>query len=197
VAQLDGAPPLIPLQPADQPVEPKIEELVEVVIQNIQDMPAPDIVVDEHVLAMDEMTNSDSDAPAPQVQLPIPPVEIVPFPEFNNLQPLMPEEDQLEDLLGWVHPNDSNGPNDPDEQPQQFHQNIQLGLVQLHEPAIDPVWAQLSSQSPYPEALSLWVRHLSSSSSNSTSVLIPDQWMDFFSFMLLQSPTFDWASSFL
>jgi hypothetical protein len=32
---------------------------------------------------------------------------IVPFPDFNNLQPLMPEEIQEEDLLGWV-PADNN-----------------------------------------------------------------------------------------
>jgi len=49
----------------------------------------------EHVLAMDDLTDTDSDVEPPQVTLPIPAVEIVPFPDFNNLQPLMPLEIQL------------------------------------------------------------------------------------------------------
>ena len=51
---------------------------------------------------MDDETDTDSD-PFPQVQLPIPPVEIVPFPDFNKLQPLIPEEIQEDDLLGWIN----------------------------------------------------------------------------------------------
>lgn len=35
--------------------------------------------------------------------LPIDEVQIVPFPAFNNLQPLMPEEIPFGDLLGFVN----------------------------------------------------------------------------------------------
>jgi hypothetical protein len=40
---------------------------------------------------MDDGTDTDSDI-HPQAQLPVPPVEIVAFSDFNNLQPLLPEE---------------------------------------------------------------------------------------------------------
>lgn len=59
---------------------------------------------------------------------------IVPFPDFNNLQPLMPEEIQEEDLLGWV-PADNNALKPP----QQFNHHLQMGFVQLREPRVDPV----------------------------------------------------------
>lgn len=45
---------------------------------------------EEHVIAMDELTNIDSKVEIQHVALPIPPVEIVPFPDFNNLQPMIP-----------------------------------------------------------------------------------------------------------
>lgn len=52
---------------------------------------------------MDEFTDTDSDGDIhPVVALPVPPVEIVPFPDFNNLQPLMPEEFPPKELLGFV-----------------------------------------------------------------------------------------------
>jgi hypothetical protein len=50
---------------------------------------------------MDELTNINSDVEPPQVALPIPPVEIAPIPDFNNLQPMIPHEIQIEDLLGY------------------------------------------------------------------------------------------------
>lgn len=59
----------------------------------------------EDIIAMDELTDIDSDVEPPQVMLPIPPVEIMPFLDFNNLQPLMPLEIQPEDLMGF----DDNG----------------------------------------------------------------------------------------
>lgn len=48
---------------------------------------------------MDGDTDTDSDV-HPQAQLPIPPVENVAFLDFNNLQPLLPEEIQEEELMG-------------------------------------------------------------------------------------------------
>jgi len=43
------------------------------------------------VLAMDDMKDASNNEPEP-VLLPIELVEIVPFPNFDNLDPLMPEE---------------------------------------------------------------------------------------------------------
>jgi hypothetical protein len=51
---------------------------------------------------MDDNTDIDSDI-HPQAQLPIPSVEITQFPIFNNLQPLMPEELDEEEALGWLN----------------------------------------------------------------------------------------------
>jgi hypothetical protein len=74
---------------------------------------------------------------------------------------------------------------------QNHNQNIQLGFVQLHEPAFDPAWMQHLPTGPCPKAIRLWVKHFSNPLANSSSVLILDQWMNFFSFLLLQSPNFD------
>lgn len=46
---------------------------------------------DVQVLAMDDMKDASNNEPEP-VLLPIELVEIVPFPNFDNLDPLMPEE---------------------------------------------------------------------------------------------------------
>jgi len=77
----------------------------------------------DHITAMDELTDTDSDVEPPQVALPIPPVEIAPFPDFNNLQPMIPHEIQIEDLLGYDADNlHQLGPKPAD-------QNIQIGMV--------------------------------------------------------------------
>jgi hypothetical protein len=166
-------------------------------------------MAEEQVLAMDDDTDTDSDAP---IQLPIPPVDIVPFPDFNNLEPLMPEEIQENELLGWVNANPAGDDNiiaDPmqggqedgnleqgDKQQHHFNQNLQLGFVQILD-APYREWSQFTKLAPCPEAIRLWVKHFSQSAPNSPSILISDDWVNFFSFLLMQSPTFDWASSFL
>lgn len=62
--------------------------------------------------------------------LPIEPVQILPFPNFDNLQPLMPEEIQYDDLLGFL--------NDPVTGPAQIHQdNINIGFAQILQPDAD------------------------------------------------------------
>ena len=69
-------------------------------------------------LAMDDDIDTDSEG-LPQVHLPVPSVEIVPFTDFNNLQPIMPEEIHDADLLGWI-----NAPNNENESPDQVNHNI-------------------------------------------------------------------------
>jgi hypothetical protein len=49
-------------------------------------------------------------------------MEIVPFPNFNNLQPLMPEELQEEEVLGWLNELKN---------PQQWDNNDNIGHVDL------------------------------------------------------------------
>lgn len=122
---------------------------------------------------MDDDTYTDSEG-FPQVQLPIPPVEIVPFPDFNNLQPLMPEEIQEDELLGWI-----NGVDNASVPPQPVNENIQIGLVQLQDS-----WPQHPSFGPCPEAIRQWVKHFSHTSGSLPTVLIPDPWVNF-SFLLL------------
>ena len=76
-------------------------------------------MAEEQVLAMDDDTDTDSEV-FPQAQLPVPLVEIVPFLDFNNLQPLMPKEIQEGDLMGWI-----NGQGSVFE----HNEDIQLGMV--------------------------------------------------------------------
>jgi len=50
---------------------------------------------------MDDMKDATDNEPK-SILLLIEPVEIVPFPNFDNLEPLMPEEVQPEDLLVFL-----------------------------------------------------------------------------------------------
>jgi len=68
------------------------------------------------VLAMDDLTDqSEGEAPIPPMV--VEPVQIVDFPNFDNLEPLIPEEVQLEDLIGFINHDDEHyqGP---------LHQNL-------------------------------------------------------------------------
>lgn len=96
-----------------EPVEEIIQNLqaVEQAVEEIPHLP-------EDVLAMDDDIDTDTEG-FPQAQLPIPPVEIVAFPNFNNLQPLMPEEVDEADLLGWI-----NEPENAPDPPLHVNQNI-------------------------------------------------------------------------
>lgn len=72
------------------------------IIQNAPEEEADEIQLpDEQVLAMDDDTDTDSDNFQP-VQLPIP------FPDFNNLQPLMPKEFPEEELMGSINGDDND-----------------------------------------------------------------------------------------
>jgi hypothetical protein len=60
------------------------------ILNSLADGPGEDIqIADEaHVLAMDDLTDASDNEPETAL-LPIEQVEIVPFPNFDNLQPLM------------------------------------------------------------------------------------------------------------
>lgn len=184
--QQEEAPPLIPIQP--QPVQVMIFNPVAPMVEL-----APEVEQDVQVLAMDELTDTDSDIEQqPHVHLPIPQVEIAPFPDFENLHPMIPlpeYEVQIEDLLGF------EGNNLHGQEP--FAQDIQLGMVQIVQPAFDPIFGNLSPLKPSPEAFRLWVNFFSQHSLKSKPIFIPDNWMNFITFLLMQTPTFDWAKSFL
>jgi hypothetical protein len=153
-AMPDEAPLLIPIQGqlVHEGQDAKGNELpqpLEEVIQNILDLQEAPQLAEEQVLAMYDDTDIDSDA-FQQVQLPILEVEIVPFPDSNNLQPLMPEEIQEEELKGWINGEENEfnaNENDPLQQAkenvqneinanenaplQQVNENNQLGFVQV------------------------------------------------------------------
>jgi hypothetical protein len=186
---LDEAPQLIHIQHAVVQAPKEVLEPVEEIIQNLQAIEqAPQEIpnLPEDVLAMDDESNTDSKG-FPQAQLQIPPVQIVDFPDFNNLQPLMPEEVDEADLLGWI-----NEPDNAPIPPQHVNLNIQLGFVQLQD-----TWTQHPLIAPCPKAIGNWVKHFSHPRHLFPTVLIPDPWVNFFSFLLLQCPTFDWAKDFL
>lgn len=181
VAQQEDVPLLIPLQP--EPMEEiVINPPVPADLQN-QDNAQ---VQQEEVLAMDDLTESDSEGVNQHAVLPTPPVEIAPFPDFNNLQPVIPlpeDEIQPDNLLGF---DGLIGP-----LPEPVQQNIQIGMVHIAQPSVDPVFGNLSPLGPLPtlgpssQALRYWVKFFSNHSSSSNSILILDTWMNFFSFLLL------------
>lgn len=189
----DEAPPLIPLQQ-----EPQEEVIINPA--GAAHLGAHGVMQDqqEEIIAMDDLTDNDSNGEPPHVALPIPSVEIVPLPDFNNLQSMMPHKVQIEDLMGF----DGGNPPQPGPEPV-VNQNVQIGLVQIVQPDVDPIFGSLSPigtlppLGPSPEAFRYWVKFFSHHSQSTSLVLIPDSWMNFFSFLLLQSPTSDWASNFL
>lgn len=127
--------------------------------------------------------------------IPIPQVDIAPLPGFQNIEPAIPlpeDEIHIEDLLGL---DGNNSPQNAD-----FYHNLHVGMVQIARPLQDPIFANLSplptAVKSYPEAFRYWVKFFSQQSTSSKPIFIPDKWMNFFSFLLLQTPTFDWASDF-
>jgi hypothetical protein len=134
---------------------------------------------------MDELIDASDNEPEPPL-LPIEPVEIVPSPNFENLVPVIPlPEDEVpyEDLLG-----DLNAP-------MLDQQDLQVAYAQMFYN--QPTESFYSSVKPSPEAIRQWAKHFSQGATSLPSVIIPDCWMNFFTLLLLQSPTFDWAKDFL
>ena len=106
-------PLLIPLQPQNvQNIQPEGQDIQPEIAQDIVinvDGPVVNVQVNQNnlnedgqVLAMDVLIDASDNEPEPPL-LPIDPVEIVPLPNFDNLEPLMLEEVQIEDLLDYFH----------------------------------------------------------------------------------------------
>lgn len=162
----------------------------EVNIQNIQ----LEQENEAEVIVMDDLTDASDNESKPPL-LPVKLVQIVPFPNFENLEPLIPEEVDYNDLLGYVNPPDNVDP-------APVHQeNIHIGFAQIYQPAAASMFSSWINPTPVfkpsPEALRQWVRHFSNSNDNAPSVIILDVWINFFTYILLQSPSFDWAKHFL
>jgi hypothetical protein len=94
--------------------------------------------------------------------------------------------------LGFIHPEDENyiAP---------VNQNLKINFMQLHQPFVDPMTSLVphKDSQPCPEALHYWVKFFSNRSPASSSIIVLDNWMSFFTFLQLQSPAFDWAKEFL
>lgn len=117
---------LIPLQPVVQeqmedndPKQLAIPE--EMVVNAVEPKEEIHIADDAQVLVVDDLTDASDNEPEPAL-LPIEPVEIVPFPNFDNLQPLMPYEVQPEDFLDFLD-------NPVEHQDPIHHKNLNVGFV--------------------------------------------------------------------
>ena len=200
--EADPVPQLIPLMPENAPAnnvdQPKdalgnAEEVIN--LQNDQAMNEVDFQQQQEdlaeVIAMDDLSDASDNEPEPPL-LPVEPVQIVEFPNFENLQPLVPEEVDYNDLLGYVNPpvNEGNGN-------LHIEENLHVGFAQFYQPAAKNMWMNPLVFKPSPEALRQWVRHFSNPNVGMSSVVIPNIWLNFFTFTLLQSPSFDWAKHFL
>lgn len=95
--------------------------------------------------------------------------------------------------MGFINPEDEHY------QPP-FNQNLHIGFARLFQPEVDPVFSSLVPHKSFtanPEAVRLWVKYFSHHSPSHLNVSVPDAWLSFFTILLLQSPTFDWAKSIL
>lgn len=140
---------------------------------------------------MDELTDIDSEGDFQPMVVPIPLIGIVPFLDFNNLEPMIPEDEiHVKDLLGYVG-NNIPTPEPPLQNipaPESPQQNIQIGMVKIVQPATDPIFGNLSpleslppfgsspgvacwSQAPIgpsPDAIRYWVKFFSHHNNAST-----------------------------
>lgn len=168
----------------DVPADPVPE-----VTQNVEEMDAALLaneVLNADVIEMDDLTDNSvgNDTPSPAA-FEEPPVQIVDFPDFNNLQPVIhaPEDEiQVVDLLGFLNPGDPYY-QDP------LNHDMFFGFTQIQQPNLDPAFASLTPlnlsssckpQQSNPEAFRLWVRFFSQQDSSFPSVIIPDAWLSFF-----------------
>jgi hypothetical protein len=97
---------------------------------------------------MDDLTDASDHEPEP-VPFPAEPVE-EPFPNMQNLQPMMPEEVPYHELIDYLH--------EPENEPDQFHQeNVQVGFVQLFQPEAEIAFTSWVDSAPvfkpHPEAI--------------------------------------------
>jgi hypothetical protein len=147
----EPVPQLIPIHNEPAPEAPAQNNPVPEVIQQLpppeDDLFAHEVLEEEEgeVLAMDDLTDqSEGEGPPPPGV--IEPVQIVEFPNFANFEPMIPapeDEVQIEDLVGFINPEDEHY-QDP------FHQNLQIGYAQLLQPDVDPVFTSICFSQVFP-----------------------------------------------
>jgi hypothetical protein len=100
------------------------------------------------------------------------------------------DEVPLEDLI----PFDELVPQ-PQAQPDQLVENIQLGFVETYIPLVDLMMLADSSLSkgPSPAAIRCWAKHIFPLGRTKPTITILTQWMDFLSLLLLKPSSFEWA----
>ncbi|CAN6235398.1 unnamed protein product [Urochloa humidicola] len=124
------------------------------------------------------------------------------FLPMDNGVPLQinPDEIEEEDL-------DQHMAFPEDDQNQEHIQQdmMHLGFVRLMESPGDPVFQSLSDTrasllSPFvkqnPDAVRLWAHHLAPAA-GSSQVMVPKSWADFFTALLLNPTSFQWAKNFM
>jgi hypothetical protein len=201
-ANLDDAPPLIPIQPVehnnvvnDEGLIMPQGQIIQIANPNAEEPP----VANEQILAMDDDTDTDSDL-HPQAQLPIPSVEIVDFPDLNNLQPLMPEEFLEGELMGWINEggnelernhleNQDNGLEIPQVAQQHLNDVDQLEQNQLMQQPQQVEQAPLPNHFNPDQIKEILELNAGSTSSSSPSPMAIRCWAKFFANMDANLPT--------
>lgn len=90
---------------------------------------------------------------------------------------------------------DDQVPDSQDNSPQ--NNTLQLGFVELLEPAIDPVFNSLHPSHSMPaDFYRLWSKHFNSPASSNTVHISPN-WAAFFTASLMNPCSFEWAKKFL
>ncbi|RLM69454.1 hypothetical protein C2845_PM17G10450 [Panicum miliaceum] len=151
--------------------------------------PQPKDVIDEDLFLEGEPVQQQ--APVLMDQLQANNVEV-----FIPLDKINPDEIQQDDLMD-AFPDEEDLPDHP-----QNNVPLQLGSMELVEPSVDPVFASFVQSSttslpkPSAEAIRLWANFFAPGSSNS-SVMVPHNWTDFMTTLLVNPTSFMWTKSFL
>jgi hypothetical protein len=130
------------------------------------------------------------------------------FPEENLVGPQIEEmihEDehgqqfQMQGVIEGIYEEEPGqqiemGDDEGPELPQEQGPNLNVGLAMILGPQADPVWAERHRNA---EATRIWAQFFARGNERTSHTLIPSQWANFFTIMLLTPELFDWAKDFL
>lgn len=162
----------MPLQPdvveTQEPIP--VEELVQVGPIVVEELAQAQL---KDVLAMDDNTDALEDEAIPPQPVNVP-VEVVHFPNMQNIQAFDVEDVQIEDQVAFE---DLQAPAQP---VQGVDNDVQVGFVETFFPPVDPVFKEaFSIAGPSLMAYRCWAKYFASVDHSLPTVTILTQWMDF------------------
>ncbi|CAN6180256.1 unnamed protein product [Urochloa humidicola] len=161
----------------------------------------PDEVQPEELLGHDQHVEDHDPMLAPDMEIQAQPDALIPPQHVASEQGLGSQGIQQKNQGGGIQGIQANSSLAQNQEVNHTH-DMQFGFVHLFEPPVDPGLAsRLPAMQNYtttdnPEVVRAWAKHFTPGNGAPT-VSIPHQWADFFTAMLMNPGSFQWAKSFL